>query len=143
MAVSIREKIMARLAVVLADVTGGVDGRVFRSLADAMALDEAPCVTIEWQSDDEAEESSSLQMHRHLSVAVSVFTRGEAPDVLADPILQSIHTLIMADEQLDGNAIWTRLGSTSFEFENADKNAGKTTAEYQILYRHSFGDLAA
>lgn len=141
MAVSIREKIMARLAVVLADVTGGVDGRVFRSLADAMALDEAPCVTIEWQSDDEAEESSSLQMHRHLSVAVSVFTRGETPDVLADPILQSVHALIMADEQLAGNALWTRLGSTSFEFENAEKNAGKTTAEYVVGYRHNYEDL--
>lgn len=142
MAVSFREKIMARLAVVLADAAG-VDGRVYRSLADAMALDEAPCATIEWQSDDEAEESSSFQMHRHLSVAVSVFTRGDAPDVLADPILQSVHALIMADEQLAGTALWARLGPTSFEFENVEKNAGKTTAEYLIAYRHSFGDLTS
>ena len=142
MTVSIREKIMARLAVVLADAAG-VDGRVYRSLADAMALDEAPCATIEWQSDDEAEESSSFQMHRHLSVAVSVFTRGDAPDVLADPILQSVHALIMADEQLAGTALWARLGPTSFEFENVEKNAGKTTAEYLIAYRHSFGDLTS
>lgn len=143
MAVSIREAIMARLAVVLADTAGGVDGRVYRSLADAMAFDECPCVTIEWQADEEAEEASSLQMHRHLSVAVNIFTRGEFPDVLADPIAQSVHSLIMADDQLAGNALWTRLGSASFEFENLDKNSAKTTHEYIVLYRHSYEDLTS
>ena len=143
MAVSIREAIMARLLVVLSGVTGGVDGRVYRSLADAMAFDECPCITIEWQSDEGADEASSPLMHRHLSVAVNIFTRGEGPDTLADPIAQSVHSLIMADEQLAGNALWTRLGSASFEFENLDKNAGKTTAEYVVAYRHSYGDLAA
>lgn len=140
---SIREKIMARMLAVLTDVTGGVDGRVYRSLSDALALEEAPCITIEWLSDEEAEESSSFQMHRHLTVAVNLFTRGDAPDVLADPILQSIHSLIMADEQLAGNAIWTRLGSASFEFENGEKTAGKATHQYTVAYRHSHEDLTA
>lgn len=143
MALSVRDKIMARLLVVLTDTAGGIDRRVYRSMADAMAFDECPCITIEWLSDEEAEESSSFQMHRHLTVAVNLFTRGDAPDVLADPILQSVHALIMADEQLAGNALWTRLGSTSFEFENAEKNGGKTTAEYVVAYRHSFGDLTS
>ena len=140
MALSVREAIMARLLAVLTD-TAGVDQRVYRSIADAMAFDECPCITIEWQADEDAEEASSPLMHRHLSVAVHIFTRGDGPDTLADPIAQSVHSLIMADEQLAGNALWTRLGSASFEFENLDKNAGKTTAEYLVAYRHSYGDL--
>lgn len=143
MALSVREKIMARLLVVLADVTGGVDGRVYRAQADALSFDECPCITIEWQADEEAEEASSPLMHRHLSVAVNIFTRGDGPDTLADPIAQSVHSLIMADEQLAGNALWTRLGSASFEFENLDKNAGKTTQEYVIGYRHKYEDLTS
>lgn len=143
MALSVREKIMARLLVVLTDTAGGIDRRVYRSLADAMAFEEAPCITIEWQADEEAEEASSPLMHRHLSVAVNIFTRGDGPDTLADPIAQSVHSLIMADEQLAGNALWTRLGSASFEFENLDKNAGKTTQEYVVAYRHKYEDLTS
>lgn len=142
MALSVREKIMARLLVVLTDAAG-VYGNVYRAQADAMAFDEAPCITIEWQSDEEAEEASSPLMHRHLSVAVNIFTRGDGPDTLADPIAQSVHSLIMADEQLAGNALWTRLGSASFEFENLDKNAGKTTQEYVVAYRHKYEDLTS
>lgn len=140
MALSVREAIMARLLAVLTD-TAGVDQRVYRSIADAMAFDECPCITIEWQADEDAEEASSPLMHRHLSVAVNIFTRGDGPDTLADPIAQSVHSLIMADEQLAGNALWTRLGSASFEFESLDKNGGKTTHEYIVAYRHSYGDL--
>ena len=142
MADSIREKILARLLVVLTDVAG-VDGKVYRNLADSMAFDEAPCINIEWQSDEPAEEASSFLMHRHLTVSVSIFTRGDSPDILADPIAQSVHTLIMADEQLAGNALSATLGSVSFEFENLEKNAGKTTHEYVVAYRHSYGDIAA
>lgn len=143
MALSVREKIMARLLVVLTDTAGGIDRRVYRSMADAMAFDECPCITIEWQADEEAEEASSPLMHRHLSVAVNIFTRGDGPDTLADPIAQSVHSLIMADDQLAGNALWTRLGSASFEFENLDKNAGKTTQEYVVAYRHKYEDLTS
>ena len=142
MADSIRERILARLLLVLTDVAG-VDGKVYRNLADSMAFDEAPSINIEWQSDEPAEEPSSFLMHRHLTVSVSIFTRGDSPDILADPIAQSVHTLIMADEQLAGNALSTTLGSVSFEFENLEKNAAKTTHEYVVAYRHSYGDIAS
>ena len=142
MADSIRERILARLLIVLTDVAG-VDGKVYRNLADAMAFDEAPSINIEWQSDEPAEEPSSFLMHRHLTVSVSIFTRGDGPDILADPIAQSVHTLIMADEQLAGNALSTTLGSVTFEFENLEKNAAKTTHEYVVAYRHSYGDITS
>ena len=141
MANSVRERIMARLAVVLAD-TAGVDGRVYRSRADALAFDLAPCVTLAWAGDAAVPDGTVL-MHRQMSVLVAIFTRGDAPDTLADPIAQSVHTLIMADAQLAGAAIDTTLGAAEFVFETADKTGGRLTHEYIVLYRHSHADMTA
>ena len=138
---SIRERIMARLAVVLAD-TAGVDGRVYRSRADALAFDLAPCITLTWAGDT-PEPDGTFLMHRQMSVLVAIFTRGDAPDTLADPIAQSVHTLIMADAQLAGAAMDTTLGAAEFVFETADKTGGRLTHEYRVNYRHTHEDLTA
>lgn len=141
MASSIREAVLARLAVVLAD-TAGVYGKVFRSRADAYAFDQAPCISVDWR-EDERDGPVTYLMERQIAVRVAIFTRGDLPDQLADPIAVSVHDLIMADVQLGGKAIDTTLGSVEFLFETADKTGGRLTHEYIVRYRHSHKDMTA
>lgn len=136
-----REKIMKRIATVLASAAG-VNGRVYRSDPDAASRAESPCIVLSWQSDQPAGDPQVLS-DRELTVSVQVITRGDAPDALADPIIQSVHSLLMADPKLDNNAIDIIYGPTDFEFESADQTAGRMTQQYRVLFRHSYHDLTA
>jgi hypothetical protein len=141
MADSRREAIMKQIAAVLA-ATAGVDGRVFRSYAEAMDRDEHPCVLVRWTS-EQADPQTVPQTERRLRVEVDIMVRGDVPDQLADPIAQSVHALIMADSSLGGRAIDVMFDGASFEIASADQTAGKITHTYEVMYRHSYADMAA
>lgn len=134
-----REAIMQRLGVVLLP-TAGIDGRVFRSDPDGQTLEQIPCLKLGWSSEN-ASPDTVPQMERTLIVQVSAITRGDTPDVLADPIIADAHARIMADTQINGLAIDTRLESASFEVVSADQSAGKLTHEYAVKFRHSYSDM--
>lgn len=134
-----RERILKRIAAVLA-ATAGISGRVYRSDPEAAARGEHPCIMLSWSAESATPETVP-QTERTLSVQVEILVRGDVPDALADPIAQSAHSLLMADQQLQGNAIDIMLGDARFEFESADQTAGRLTHEYLVKYRHSYGDM--
>lgn len=127
--------IMARLATV-----AGVDGRVFRSQADPNPREIAPYIAVQWTSEQAAPETVP-QLERTLNVDVTVYTRGDVPDALADPIMVSAHGLIMQDTSLGGLAIDMRLEDASAEIIAADFPAAKVTHSYAVKFRHSYGDM--
>lgn len=134
-----REQILQAFGTILA-ATPGIGGRVYRSQADGLTRDLTPCITYEWSSEDAMSEGTVLA-ERMLPVSVSVIVRGDTPDALADPIITAAHALLMADPSLGGLALDVTLSAASFEFEGADKTAGRLTHEYAVMFRHSHSDL--
>lgn len=139
MATSKREAIMLRLVAVLGPTTG-ISGRVFRAVPEGASRDDIPCINLDWSAEQPSPETVPM-LERTLTVNVSVLTRGDTPDALADPIVADAHSRIMADATLNGLAIDTRLESASFEVVSADQSAGKLTHEYSIKFRHSYSDM--
>lgn len=141
MSSSKREQILS--AIVLA-VSGaaGVDGRVYRSDPEATVREDQPCINVNWTSETQSE-IATWYVERSLNVSVSILTRGDTPDVLADPIATDLYSLVMADTSLGGLAIDIEPGDTAFEVLSADQSAGKLTQEFVVKYRHSYADMTA
>jgi hypothetical protein len=136
-----RESIMKRFATVLAPAYG-IGGRIYRSRAEAVDLQDHPCVLLSWSSEQPTPETLP-QTERTLTVNVEILVRNDEPDAVADQIAQSVHSLIMADTQLNGLAIDTMLGDARFDYDSADQTAAKLTHEYLVKFRHGWSDMTA
>jgi hypothetical protein len=93
---------------------------------------------------DLAQQNTSLPtLDWSLTVRVAVIVRGDVPDQLADPIVESAHAKIMADLTLGGYAIDVQPQSVSFDLIEADQTAGVIALEYLVRYRTSVADLSS
>lgn len=134
-----RERIVQAIMTKLATVAG-VDGRVYRSQADPNPRELTPFVTVEWTNEQSSPDAVQL-LGRVLTVAVSVYTRGDGPDTLADDILVSAHQKITADPSLGGLAIDVVLDDANVEILAADLPAARVTHNYSVKYRHKYEDM--
>ena len=134
-----REQILAAITTKLAAVSG-ISGRVYRSQADPNPRELAPFITVEWSSEQSMPDAVQL-LGRSLNVDVSVYTRGDVPDSLADPIMVDAHQRLVADPSLGGLAIDIQLDDASNEVIAADFPAAKVTHTYVVKYRHSYGNM--
>ena len=139
-----RENILARIKTVL-DSTSGVSSRVYRSRAVALQRNELPAVVIEPLSDSPEQNTVLPTLDWTLRVRISIIQKGStstSPDSAADSIVESMHSLLMADLTLNGNAIDIQPADTSFEFIDADQSGGIIGCEYDIRYRTEVADLS-
>lgn len=134
-----REQIVRAIMDKLA-VLPGVDGRIFRSQADPNPRELAPYIAVQWTNEQSNPDTVQL-LGRTLTVEVSVYTRGDIPDSLADDIIVAAHQLITADPSLGGLALDTMLEDASAEIIAADFPAAKVTHAYSVKFRHSYGDM--
>lgn len=136
-----RESILSAIASALAS-TSGVSGRVYRSRVEPLARAESPAIVIEPVS-DQAEQNTSLPtLDWSMTVRVVVIVRGSVPDQLADPIIESAHSKIMADLTLGGYAIDVQPSGVDFDLREGDQPSGVITLEYVVRYRTSVANLA-
>jgi hypothetical protein len=136
-----RETILAAVRTALTNTTG-VSTRIYRSRVEPMARAESPAIVIE-PVNDTAEQNTSLPtLDWSLTVRVSVIVRGTIPDQLADPIVESLHSKLMADLTLGGVAMDIRPQSVNFELVEADQPAGVISCDYLIRYRTANANLA-
>ena len=135
-----REQIVLAVMAALAG-TVDVGTRIFRSREEALNRDEAPALAVAWEDEDPTEELSGL-IEKKLTVVVSVYTRGDEPDALADPIVESVHSKIMAETTLGGLAIDVSEGGTSREGAEADQTAGFVNMRFVVWYRHQRANLS-
>jgi hypothetical protein len=133
-----RETILSRIATQLGSVAG-VDGRVYRSRVVPLARGESPAVVVE-PKQDQAAQTVIPRIDWTLGVSVMVIVRGDVPDQLADPIVASIHQLMMADQTLGGISQAIEPQGVSFELIEADQPAGVVTCEYNVRYQSSLTD---
>lgn len=135
-----RETILARIATVLAGTTG-VSDRIFRGRTTAFARSETPSLIIEPQNDVVEQNTSLPTLDHRLKVVISVLVRSATPYPTADPVIESLHSKIMADLTLNGNAIDVKPVDTTFDYVDGDQSGGIFGCEYEIRYRTNVDDL--
>lgn len=136
-----RELILQAVVTALAG-TVGVGSRIYRSREEAVGRDETPALIVSAESEDAVQEVSNL-MEKKLAVVVSVFARGDVPDAVADPVVESVHEKIMAAPTLGGLAIDTAEGGTSWEMDEADQTAVIVNMRFVVWYRHTRASLTS
>lgn len=136
-----RETILARIKTVLAGTTG-VSDRIFRSRQTAFTRGETPSLVIEPQNDSVEQNTSLPTLHHTLGITISVVVRSTTPHQTADPVVESLHSRIMADLTLNGNAIDVQPADTSFNFIDADQTGLVVECNYNIIYRTNVDDLS-
>jgi hypothetical protein len=138
-----RERILAAIKTKLDTVTGiGTPARSTRSNPYATQRGESPAINLLFLSDNAETNNPVGFINWTLIFRVEVFTRGDGPDTLADPIIQSINTKIMADQSLGGLSMDIEPSSVSFELLDGDKAVGVLFLNYEVMYRTSATDLS-
>ena len=97
---------------------------------------------ITWDADNPVQTTSLPKLDWTLDIAIAVIVRGDKPDEVADPVVESLHSKMMADLTLGGVATNIIPSGTSNEAVDSDQPAGIVTVNYQIKYRTSNTNLA-
>jgi hypothetical protein len=137
-----REQVLTAIRTALTGTTG-VSTRIYRSRVEPLARGESPAIVVEPVSDSAQQNTSLPTLDWSLTVRVAVIVRGDVPDQLADPIVESAHAKIMADLTLGGYAIDVQPQSVSFDLIEADQTAGVIALEYLVRYRTSVTNLSS
>jgi hypothetical protein len=136
-----RESVLAAVRTALTG-TVQVGTRIYRSRVEPMARAESPAIVVEPISDQAQQNTSLPTLDWSLTVRVAVIVRGAVPDQLADPIVEDLHSKLMADLTLGGYAIDVQPQAVNFELLEADQPAGVISCDYLIRYRTSVANLA-
>ena len=137
-----REQILSAITTALAGTTG-VGSRIYRSRVEAFSRGESPAISLEPINDTPATNTSLPTLDWSLTVRIAVIVRGAIPDQLADPIVESLHALVMADLSLGGLAMDIIPASVDWQLIEADQPAGVVLCDYVVRYRTSVGSLSA
>ena len=135
-----REQILDRIITVLAGTTN-VSTRIYRSRVVPLARSESPALVVEPISDQATQNTSLPTLDWSLQVRVAVIVRGDVPDEVADPIVESLHSKLMADLTLNGHAIDVQPVGVDFQMIDADQPAGLISTNWNIRYRTEVDDL--
>lgn len=135
-----REQILQAIRTTLTGTTG-VGNRIYRSRVEPLARSESPAVIVE-PLKDRCEQNTSLPtLDWSLLVRVAVIVRANIPDQSADPVVDSLHSKLMADLSLGGLAIDIQPFQVEFQAIEADVPAGVVMCDYLVKYRTSVTDL--
>jgi len=137
-----RETILAAVRTALTG-TNGVSTRIYRSRVEPVSRAESPAIVVEPLSDTAAQNTALPTLDWSMIVRITVIVRGAVPDQLADPIIESLHSKVMADLTLGGYAIDVQPIGVTFNFTEADGAAGEIQCDYRVMYRTSVTNLAS
>jgi hypothetical protein len=135
-----RESILAAIRTALTNTTG-VGTRIYRSRVVPLSRSESPAIVVEPLTDI-ANNGVLPKLDWTMTVLISVIVRGDPADQLADPIVEDIHTKLIANQPL--HALISGLVPTrvSFNMVEADQDAGVVSLEYEVRYRTSYANLS-
>jgi hypothetical protein len=141
---SIAEEIISAIDANVAAMPSVVD--TYRSRADAFSRRESGSVVVE-PGNSTAQEVNTCRMRWDDEIMIGIYTCGDVPDRLADPIRREIHASVMAYRQvLQVNGIPIvdiTAGTVTRELEAGDKPAMWTVLRYLVAYHTLIDDLAA
>jgi len=137
-----RETILTAIRAALTGTTG-VAARIYRSRVEPISREESPAIVVEPLNDTASQNTALPTLDWSMTVRVTVIVRGTIPDQIADPIVQDLHSKLMADLTLGGYAIDIQPVGVTFNFADADGAAGEIQCDYRVLYRTSVTNLAS
>ena len=137
-----RERVLAAIRTALTGTTG-VSTRIYRTRVEPISRAESPAIVIEPISDSASQNTALPTLDWSMIVRITVIVRGTTPDQVADPIIESLHSKVMADLTLGGYAIDVQPTNVTFVFTEADGAAGEIQCDYRVLYRTSVTNLAS
>ena len=135
-----REDILAAVATRLSS-TAGVSGRVYRSRPEALRTDAMPALIIEPISDNAVPYNTTPFVTWTLQFRVMVLARGQVPDQVADPVINSMYSLLMADRSLGGLAQDLVPLNIAFNMQDGDKPILMADCVFQATYRTQAANL--
>lgn len=138
---TVRENIIEDIISSLSGTTN-VSTRIYRSRVVAVKADgQTPALVVEPISDTCEQNGALPTLDWSLLMRVSVIVRGDEPDEVADPVVESLHSKIMADLTLGGHAIDVQPQSVSFDLIDSDQPVGVIGCDYLVRYRTEVDDL--
>ena len=135
-----RENILAAIRTALTD-TVGVGTRIYRTRVDPVARAESPAIIVQPIRDVCVQNTSLPKLDWTMTVRITVIERADIPDQAADDTVASLHSKVMNDLTLGGQAHDVVPVRTEFEFIEADKPSGLISCEFEIRYRTDVDDL--
>lgn len=150
---TLQEQIVAYVAALMVGVDGA-GNRIYRSRQEAYSRDESRAVSIEpGPSTASSQPVSTCYIDWSFQLVIAVFSRGTVPpsgtpllgmsaDQVADPVIQSIHSLLMADRSIGGLAMDVWPISRDPQMVSAEDPSIVTVLTYQVRYRTGVLDLS-
>lgn len=135
-----RESILAAIKASLTGVTGVADASVYRSRTVPIARGETPAIIVEPVSDT-PNETALGYLDWNLTARIVVIARGDVPDQEADPIIESVHSKVMADTELGGLSMDIEPSSVRFEILDGDQSVAIISLDYRVTYRTASSSL--
>lgn len=136
-----RERILRAIKALMTQVSGPPAGSVTRSRSSPVGRLEMPAINITPEESDPSEGTNG-GVDQRLSVAIEVYAAGDEPDSLADPLVEQVHSLMMADTTLGGLAIDVSDAGTRFELDDSEQPMARVTMRFSVWHRHNRNDLA-
>ena len=135
-----RELILARLKSNLDSISGAT---VYRSRVEPLARGEVPAVIVEPVNDQPIDTSFYDKLDWTMRVRITTLVRAAVPDDDSDTYTQQVHSLLMADQTVNGYALDLTPDRTDFSLYEADVPLGVISQDYLVRYRTSRTDLTS
>lgn len=118
----------------IAALTGtvGLGAEVGRSIVVAFARPRGSVLVVH-RGGEELENTLGDDTERHCEILVSVITRSDVPDQVADQVMEIAHPVIMG-YQAAGMIQMQEMGTNAPVFANTDGQACMLTSRYRIQY---------
>lgn len=135
-----RELILARMK---SNLDSAIGATVYRSRVEPLARGEVPAIIIEPVNDQPTDTNFFDKLDWTLRVRVTTFVRADIPDDSSDTFTQQVHSLLMADQTCNGNALDLTPDRTDFNMYEADVPLGVISQDFLVRYRSSRTDLTS
>ena len=135
-----RELILARIKTNLDAATGAT---VYRSRVEPLARGEVPAIIVEPVNDQPIDTNFYDKIDWTLRVRITTLVRADVPDDASDTYTQQVHSLLMADQTVNGYALDLTPDRTDFSLYEADVPLGVISQDFLVRYRTSRTDLTS
>ena len=135
-----RELILARMKSNLDSIAGAT---VYRSRVEPLARGEVPAVIVEPVNDQPNDTNFFDKIDWTMRVRITTLVRASVPDDTSDTYTQQVHSLLMADQTVNGYALDLTPDRTEFSLYEADVPLGVISMDYLVRYRSSRTDLTS
>lgn len=128
------EQIIDEFMDVLTLPTSVASGAVWRSRLRPIPEGTALAVVVRRKPDIRLGDSTMDRQMRQLAVTVEIYARGDEPDSVADPLIESVMSRVMADRSLGGLCDDVEVDSVDTEWAARDTDLVMMDLTFNVRY---------